>query len=518
MVIPMLSSVGLSLYERVRSSPGLSLAAVFGLYAAFWVLRAVYYLTLHPLARYPGPRSAAVSTWWIYRLSKTYRIEQRLEQLHKRYGTKVLRIAPNELHIDDPSFYHEIYSQKNLYQKHPYFYAGFNAPGTVFSDHNFGLQRERRKLMNPAFSKQSIARMQDVLDETIRRACNELGRVKNDGVIHIHNFFRCMTVDIISELAFGQSLGLLSKAQDNTFQQPILEALDFVVENVVDFHYWPLYRGAANVCPGFITRIVAPKTLKFYFAVQAIQGALKNYLRSKDAMDEKRRDATIFKPLEHLTNRELMNESINIIIAGSDTTATTLGFAIHEILKNPAISRKLTAEIDAAMPQGFKDLPLSEAEKLDYLSAVVKESLRLAMPVPGRLPRIVPGAKSKVDSLIVDGRVIPEGTVIGISAWSVHYSEDIWGPDAREFRPERWLVEDSKRLERYLVTFSKGARICLGINLAYAEIRLTLAQLFRRFTFSLDETMEPIDTEKMDCFTTAFGGTGPRIYITGERV
>ena len=84
-------------------------------------------------------------------------------------------------------------------------------------------------------------------------------------------------------------------------------------------------------------------------------------------MDEKRRDATIFKPLGHLTNRELMNESINIIIAGSDTTATTLGFAIHEILKNPTISRKLTAEIDAAMPQGFKDLPLSEAEKLDYL-------------------------------------------------------------------------------------------------------------------------------------------------------
>lgn len=214
MITPTLISVGLSLYGRVRSSPALSLAAVFGLYAAFWVLRAVYYLTLHPLARYSGPRSAAVSTWWIYRLSKTYRIEQRLEQLHKQYGeyhslanageteqvdvtilgTKVLRIAPNELHIDDPSFYHEIYSQKNLYQKHPYFYAGFNAPGTVFSDDNFSLQRERRKLMSPAFSKQSIARMQDILDDTIHRACNELGRVKNDGVIHIHNFFRSVHV------------------------------------------------------------------------------------------------------------------------------------------------------------------------------------------------------------------------------------------------------------------------------------------------------------------------------------
>lgn len=205
-----------------------------------------------------------------------------------------------------------------------------------------------------------------------------------------------MTVDIISELAFGQSLGILGGAQDNTFQQPILEALDFVVENVVYFHYWPLYRGAANICPRFITRILAPKTLKFYFAIQvsdsmnrglqivadfqrqATSDALNNYLRSKNVIDQKRRDATIFKHLEHLTHRELVNESIDIIIAGSDTTATTLAFAMHEILKNPAISRKLTAEIDAAMPQGFKDLSLLEAEKLDYLVKILLLSLKKA--------------------------------------------------------------------------------------------------------------------------------------------
>ncbi|KAL5358851.1 cytochrome P450 [Aspergillus floccosus] len=515
---PTPSSAILFLWECVCSSPGLLFAIAFGLYAVFWGFRALYYVTLHPLARYPGPRFASISTWWIYRLSKTHRIEQRLEQLHKQYGTKVLRIAPNEVHIDDPSLYNEIYSQKNVYKKDPYFYAGFNAPNTAFSEHDIGPHRERRKLMSPSFSKQTIAKMQDVLRRKIGRACRQLSKVKNDGAVHVHNFLRCMTVDVISELAFGQSLDLLDSVQDNTFQQPILEALDFVVENVVDFHYWPLYRAAANMSPGFITRVLAPKTLKFYFAVQAIQKALDDYLMSKDIMDQKRRDATIFKPLEHLTKEQLINESIDIIIAGSDTTATTLSFAIHEILKNPAIARKLTAELDAAMPESARDLSLAEAEKLSYLSAVVKESLRLAKPVPGRLPRIVPAANSKADPLIVDGRVIPKGTIVGMSAWSVHFNEDIWGPDAREFHPERWLVEDAKSLERYLVTFSKGARICLGINLAYAEIRLALAQLFRRFTFSVDETMKPIDTEMLDCFTTAFGGTGPRVFITGERL
>lgn len=100
-----------------------------------------------------------------------------------------------------------------------------------------------------------------------------------------------------------------------------------------------------------------------------------------------------------------------------------------------------------------------------------------------------------------------------MSAYSMHFDESIWGEDARSFNPARWLTEDAKELERYLVTFSKGARQCLGINLAYAEITLTLATLVNRFRFEPDKTMTESDRRHLDHFTYEFEGIGVRAIV-----
>jgi cytochrome P450 len=132
------------------------------------------------------------------------------------------------------------------------------------------------------------------------------------------------------------------------------------------------------------------------------------------------------------------------------------------------------------------------------------------MAVPGRLPRIVPDG---IKPLIVDEKVIPTGAVIGMSAYTMHFDGGIWGEDARRFNPARWLNDDAKELEKYLVTFSKGARQCLGINLAYAEITLTLAMLVNRFRFALDKTLTESDVKSLDYFVNAFEGTGVRAMV-----
>ncbi|CCF31780.1 hypothetical protein CH063_16116, partial [Colletotrichum higginsianum] len=75
------------------------------------------------------------------------------------------------------------------------------------------------------------------------------------------------------------------------------------------------------------------------------------------------------------------------------------------------------------------------------------------MAVPGRLPRIVPEPGMGAEALVVDGKHIPPGACVSISAYSVHFDESIWGADARSFIPERWLTDDGKHLEKYLVTF-----------------------------------------------------------------
>lgn len=153
------------------------------------------------------------------------------------------------------------------------------------------------------------------------------------------------------------------------------------------------------------------------------------------------------------------------------------------------------------------------------------------MPVPGRLPRVVP---ENGQPLIIDGKLIPPGvsiihailstkqeltfsqTIIGASAYSVHMDESIWGPNAESFIPERWLGGDkTKEPDKCLLTFSKGARACIGIkwvssvpphrpiillmsmqSLAHAEVFYTLAYFFRRY----DIQLKTEEIKVVDCF------------------
>jgi len=100
-----------------------------------------------------------------------------------------------------------------------------------------------------------------------------------------------------------------------------------------------------------------------------------------------------------------------------------------------------------------------------------------------------------------------------MSAYTMHFDTGIWGSDARTFRPERWLAPDARQLEKYLVNFSKGARQCLGINLANAETMLTLALLANGFRFTLDESLVKADLKKIDYFVTGVEGTGVRAHV-----
>lgn len=93
-------------------------------------------------------------------------------------------------------------------------------------------------------------------------------------------------------------------------------------------------------------------------------------------------------------------------------------------------------------------------------NATVKEALRVGMAVPGRLPRVVPD--SLMEPFMVDGKVVPPGTTVSISTYTMHTDTSIWGPDAREFRPDRWIGPQSKGLDQYFCTFSKGSRMCIG--------------------------------------------------------
>lgn len=149
----------------------------------------------------------------------------------------------------------------------------------------------------------------------------------------------------------------------------------------------------------------------------------------------------------------------------------------YHLLTIPSVLKKLKVELATAIPDPSVSLPLSALEQLPYLTACIQEGLRLSCGVSSRLQRIAPDE----DLLFHDGSkqwTIPRGTPVGMTGTLMHYDPSIF-PSPTIFRPERWI--ENPRLDKYLVAFSRGSRQCIGMNLAYAELYLALAMIFRRY-------------------------------------
>ena len=183
-------------------------------------------------------------------------------------------------------------------------------------------------------------------------------------------------------------------------------------------------------------------------------------------------------PAHEKSVRRIKDEAFVVVAAGTLTTAWTLSVATYYLLACPHILRRLKLELKAAIPEPDAFVSLSILESIPYLVAVVQEALRLSYGVATRLQRMAPNPMVFVDPQTKKKWVIPPNTPVGMTSIFVHHDESVF-PNSNSFIPERWIQDP--RLNRRLVAFSKGTRQCLGINLAYAELYICLAAIFRRF-------------------------------------
>lgn len=139
------------------------------------------------------------------------------------------------------------------------------------------------------------------------------------------------------------------------------------------------------------------------------------------------------------------------------------------------VFEKLKVELEAAVVGSDYSarISLEQLQQLPYLTGVIKESLRLSYGVVGRLHRIWP-----TEEIHFHKWVIPPGTPVSMTSYDVHHDEAVF-KDSHQFNPERWI--DNPGLDRYLVSFGRGGRQCVGMNLAMAELYLTLSRLVRWF-------------------------------------
>ncbi|KAL8791127.1 MAG: hypothetical protein Q9195_006024 [Heterodermia aff. obscurata] len=182
-------------------------------------------------------------------------------------------------------------------------------------------------------------------------------------------------------------------------------------------------------------------------------------------------------PPHEKTLSRLTAEAQTLTAAGSLTTANALDATIYYLLTNPTCLVCLRQELNVAIPDP-KMLPsTAELETLPYLTAVIHEALRLGKGVPHRLARVSPDVSYRYGDL-----VIPRGAPVSMSSIGILEHPGIF-PDPHSFVPERWLPFDApevRRRRKYLIVFGAGSRMCLGLNLAWAELYLTVAAVVRR--------------------------------------
>ncbi len=172
-----------------------------------------------------------------------------------------------------------------------------------------------------------------------------------------------------------------------------------------------------------------------------------------------------------LDQAEASRESLLNIVAGSDTTATTIRVMMLSLLSSPVAYARLQEEIDKGIRTGNISSPVTDAEarRLPYLQAAIKEGLRIKAPAAGPLFKTVP-----LQGDLIEGKFIPGGTQIGTSPFGVYHSKKIFGEDAGLFLPERWLEADTGRVATMSgvvdLVFSTGKYQCLGKPVAFMEL------------------------------------------------
>ncbi|KAL9106930.1 MAG: hypothetical protein Q9227_008116 [Pyrenula ochraceoflavens] len=153
----------------------------------------------------------------------------------------------------------------------------------------------------------------------------------------------------------------------------------------------------------------------------------------------------------------LYEEAQALMFAGADTVGNTLMIGTYHLLCHSRRLQKLRAELLAAWPSLVEHDPkCRELENLPYLNAVIKESLRLFSGVVSGLLRVVPASGATIC-----GVTVPSGAMVSCGSTFVHYNAEIF-PSPNEFIPERWL--ETTELDKWLVPFSRGPRMCLGIK------------------------------------------------------
>ncbi|EKM54139.1 uncharacterized protein PHACADRAFT_145790 [Phanerochaete carnosa HHB-10118-sp] len=479
-----------------------------------WVLysavKAVYNLYFHPLARFPGPKLAAASDWWqaYIEVFKAESLSKKLVKLHEEFGD-IVRVAPNELHFAKPSAYHEIYNVKNRWDRDMKLYHIFADEVSTLTIPDYPTAKKRRDISIPLFSRKNVIEMQHLVQQCLDTTCENIDKhIKEGKSVNIYKAFRCCAVDIVFTICFARSMNATSEPD---FSAPVIASLHAAMPVTVIFKHFPMIQKLVSMMPAWLLVNLRPELDGYAKMRKMLTDQVKEAKTNPQALADYHQPTIYHEFLKDPKNipsdKSLRDEAVLFVNAGTDTASNTIIAGVLNILANPEILARLQQELVEAWPNLDNVPRFEQLEKLPYLTAVLKESLRTTHGVVQPMTRVVPKEGAQIS-----GRFIPGGSVVGISNTFVHLNEDIFR-DACAFKPERWLDSEGD-LDTWLVAFSKGPRSCLGINLGWCELYMSIANLVRRYDLKLDG-VGPSDWVWRDLYLPHF--VGPDLMVKAQR-
>ncbi|RDX55061.1 cytochrome P450 [Lentinus brumalis] len=371
----------------------------------------------------------------------------------------------------------------------------FNADDEMWKFH--------RSMTRPFFSKDRISHF-DMFDRHATDALQQMKyRLREGYAVDWQDLVSRFTLDSATEFLFGKDVRSLSaglpypptsdmarmrtsKPEADEFASAFQNAQLASSKRGRFQDAWPLaefWQDKVQAQKAAIDKFIAP--------------LLTDALKKKNATTQNEKvteEDTLLSQLLKVTDdyNIIRDETLNILLAGRDTTACTLTFAIYRLAEHKDVFNRLREEIlDVVGPT--RRPTYDDIRNMKYLRAVINETLRLYPPVPMNnrcavkdtvLPATSPGGR---------GLFIPAGTKVIYSVFLMHRRKDLWGPDALRWDPDRFIDE---RVQKYLtpnpfifLPFNAGPRICLGQQFAYNETSFMLVRLLQQFT-SIEFTPE----------------------------
>ncbi|KAK5455820.1 hypothetical protein LTS15_005137 [Exophiala xenobiotica] len=414
---------------------------------------------------------------------------------HEKYGPLV-RVGPNHVSFSDANVITQIYGITTKFYKSD-FYTLFDVKGaagnipTVFSIRDESAHKALKRPVAGAFSMSSLVELEPMTDVCIEILQNKLNNML-DRDIDFGEWLQWYAFDVITSITFSNRLGFMEEEKDVSGIINAIEgrlAYNSVIGEVPSMHKYLLGNRIVAQIATLIPALARLNSAGYIAAFAAKQ--LERYKSADKSSDQLRDMLARFRRsrdgAEVMTDEELLSHATSNIFAGSDTTAISLRSMFYYICKNPRCYNAILKEIDDMDKSGQLSDPITfaEANKMKYLQACMKEAMRMHPAVGQLLERVVPQAGATIS-----GVWFPQGTIVGVNPWVVSRDKSVYGADAEEYRPERWLEADpaSMRLmERNFMAFGSGARTCLGKNVSLLEMSKLVPQILRSFKVELSD-------------------------------